>query len=96
MSMPTTQPTPKVARISITKAVEAVLELSVRKATVYQHPRLTVVATRRHRPRKNARFVEILLTIGQPNFASRKFIKDCLKAGEKFPVRKIQLEWLKK
>jgi hypothetical protein len=40
----------KVARISITKAVEAVLELpSVRKATVFQHPELTVVATKRHK-----------------------------------------------
>jgi hypothetical protein len=87
---------PKVSRISITKAVEAVLELpSVRKATVFQHPELTVVATKRHKGTKRDR-IEVLLTIGRPNSRNRKFVKDYQKAGEPFPVRRVQLEFYKK
>lgn len=87
---------PKIARCSIYKAVEAVFMDGVRKATVFQHPQLTVVATIRHKPHTymaSKRRVEIHLTIGQPNSKNRKFVKDCLKAGEPFPVRKVQLVW---
>lgn len=87
--------TPKVARRSIYKAVETLLESGARKSTVFQHPRLTVVATRRHKPRKNGRSVEIVLTIGGPNYANRKLVKDWLKAGEPFPVKHVLLEWFK-
>ena len=33
---------------------------------------------------------EITLTIGRPNYLEREFIKLCVKAGEPFPVKKIQ------
>ena len=87
-----------IARCSIYKAVEAVLEVpNCHKATVFQHPELTVVATRVFKPRKNERQIDIRLTIGKPNFRNAKFVKDCLAAGEPFPVRKVQLEyWPKK
>lgn len=35
--------------------------------------------------------MEIRLTIGKPNYAEREFIKDCKKAGEPFPVERVQL-----
>jgi hypothetical protein len=91
--MSDTQPRPKVARLSIAKAVEGLLEYGARKATVYQHPLLTVVATRRFKSRKGQRFTEIILTIGSPNYRNRLFVKDALKAGEPFPVKRVQLEW---
>lgn len=84
---------PAIARCSIYKAVEAVFLDGVRKATVFQSPNLTVVATRRHKDTKRDRITEIILTIGKPNFANRKFVKDCLAAGEPFPVKKVQLVW---
>lgn len=36
---------------------------------------------------------EIVLTIGRPNYRERRFIRACKKAGEPFPVRKIQLKF---
>lgn len=40
--------------------------------------------------------IEVLITIGRPNFAERKFIKDCKKAGEPFPVKKVQFKFYQK
>jgi hypothetical protein len=41
--------------------------------------------------------LDLRLTIGKPNYSERKFIKQCIKAGEPFPIKKIQLKyWLKK
>ena len=87
---------PKLARCSLSKAVESLLEVGARSATVVQHPKLTVTATRRHRPNRRAPYTTILLTIGRPNFRWRKFIKDCQKAGEPFPVKKVQLTFYPK
>ena len=33
------------------------------------------------------------LTCGKPNFAERAFVKKAVKAGEPFPVRKVQLKF---
>lgn len=88
--------TPKLARTSIYRAVEALLETGARQAVVYQHPKLCVKVTRRFKPdRRNTR-TDIALTIGAPNYAGRQFIKACLKAGEPFPIRKTQLKFYPK
>lgn len=86
---------PKIARSSILRVVEACLGLGARRATFYQHPRQIVRATRRWKPRKGERTVELLMTFGKPNYRERRFISACQKAGEPFPVRKLQLEWFK-
>ncbi len=65
--------------------------MGYRKATKLLTPGLKVTACRRHKARKNSTSVELLLTIGKPNFAERKFIRDCQKAGEKFPIRKVRV-----
>ncbi len=39
--------------------------------------------------------VEIVLTIGKPNYAERQFIKLAKKTGEPFPIKKIQLKLVK-
>ena len=73
------------------KQVIAPLLAGNRKATKYLSPRLVVKASRRHKPRYGAN-VEIVLTIGRPNYTEREFIADAKKAGEGFPVRKVQLK----
>ena len=44
---------------------------------------------------KRSRTTEILFTIGSPNYLERKFIKDCKKAKEPFPIKKIQIKYPK-
>ena len=62
-----------------------------KRTTKYVSEKLVIKATRRGKYRKNGN-VEIVLTIGRPNYIERKFIKCCKKAGEKFPIKKIQLK----
>lgn len=63
----------------------------VRRATSYLASNYTVKASRRHR--RSGKQTEIVVTIGRPNYAERRFIKACVKAGEPFPVRKVQLKF---
>jgi len=62
------------------------------RATFYRDPKFTIKATRTAKPRANCRYESFIVTVGQPNYAERKFIKDCQKAGEPFPVRDVQLK----
>lgn len=79
------------------RAVEALLDTNARQATVYHGPKLVVKATRRHKPDRRAKSIEVVLTMGVPNHEGRKFVKDCQQAGEPFPVRNVQLKfWPKK
>lgn len=65
-----------------------------RRATQYLSPSLVIKAARRHKPRRNERTVEIVLTVGKPNYAEREFIKLAKKSGELFPVKRVQFkEW---
>jgi hypothetical protein len=73
--------------------IELVLTGAVRKATKYISPTRVVTATARHRPDKRRNTVELVLTVGKPNCAGKKFIKSAIKAGEPFPIRKIQLRF---
>lgn len=85
----------KINRTSLAKVTEACLELGARKATVFQSPKLIIRATRRFKKSGRNTRDEVLLTFGAPNYAERKFIKACQKAGEPLPVRKVQLKWFK-
>ena len=65
------------------------------KATKYISEKETVKATRKRfkgKIRKRERIVEIIFTVGSPNYEEREFIKKCKKTGESFPVKKIQLK----
>jgi len=84
----------KVSRTSILKAVECVLgSYNVRQAVVFQHPDLTVKLTRQCKPDPRRRYETFILTVGEPAYREREFIKLCKKAGEPFPVRKVQLKF---
>jgi len=87
---------------TIIKAVGAVMETmidmpEIRHAAVYLSPTLVVRASRRGKgkPRKGDN-TEVVLTIGKPNFVQRTFVKAALKAGEPFPVKKMQLKFVAK
>jgi hypothetical protein len=83
----------------VTKVVEIVAREPVHSATKYCAPDLVVRAVRRLYKGKIARHpapLEIALHIGRPNYLERRFIKLCKRAGEPFPVKKIQLTLLPK
>ncbi len=63
----------------------------VRRATAYLSEKSTVKITRQRRDKRSSHHT-YLLTIGAPNYREREFIKACKKAGERFPVKKIQLQ----
>lgn len=69
--------------------IDEVLLWGAKQAVKYVYTNLVVKATRHGKSRS------ILLTIGKPNFQERKFVKLCKKAGEPFPVHKIQLKFPK-
>lgn len=66
-----------------------------RRATLYVSPDYVISACLQHKPSKRATRQTIVLKIGQPNFRERLFVKACLKAGEPFPVKKVQLKFYK-
>ena len=63
-----------------------------KRATKYVSPSFTIKATRQHKYRSGSLSGTVIVTIGRPNYAEREFIKKAKKAGEPFPVRKIQLK----
>ncbi len=78
---------------AVAEVVITAYTLAVRRATKYVSPTLIVRATRTLIKKKiDKRDFEVTLTIGKPNSRERNFIKDCKKAGEPFPVKKIQLQ----
>lgn len=81
---------------AIAKVVEQLIESGAHKATAYLSDKFIVNATRRlfkYRTPGKTENVQILLIVGKPNYTQRLFIKQCKKAGEPFPIRKIQLKF---
>ena len=80
----------------VERTVIELLDARARSAVKYISPKQIVRATQRLG--RNGRLgtrdhADIVLTIGRPNYVERKFIKACLKAGEPFPVKKVQLKY---
>ena len=70
---------------------------SVRSATKFLDEKTMVRVTWRLKPRARASRSELAVTFGAPNYLERQFIKNCKKAGEPVPVKKIQTRpWPKK
>lgn len=95
--------TPAHSKISMTAPdynaiIAAVLQPQVYRATKYVSPTQVLKATRRRFNGKlhngRARRETLLLTLGQPNYRERQYIKLCKQAHEPFPIRKIQLTLL--
>lgn len=80
------------------KVILALITNNAVRATEYVNPKLICRATRKlygKRMPDVRHNIEITLTVGKPNYMERDFIKKCLKAGEPFPVKKIQLKLYK-
>ena len=65
----------------------------IKTCTKYLGLTLVVRLTRRHKFSKRNSRNEYVLTIGKPNYLERAFIKSCKKAGEPFPVKKVQIKF---
>lgn len=89
------QLTPKLS-ISVSHAFTAIMDMDARQAVVYQSPYTCVKVTRQFKPNKRNTRESFVLTIGRPNAAGEKFVKLCQKAGEPFPIRKVQLKFYPK
>jgi hypothetical protein len=91
----------KVGRHVFGQLAERILDGGAYKATKYFGDKLTVKATRKlfkYNGRKvdnRRKAVEIMFTIGPPNYEEREFIKKCFAAGEALPVKKIQVKFPK-
>ena len=91
----------KIPRNAINNLIEILLTAEARKATKYLSETFVIRASRRmfkaykNGFSKNDKIVEIVLTIGNPNYEEREFIKKCKKVGEKFPIKKVQLKFYK-
>jgi hypothetical protein len=91
----------QVGRQVFGQLAECILDGGAYKATKYFGDKLTVKATRKlfkYNGRKvdnRRKAVEIMFTIGPPNYEEREFIKKCFAAGEPLPVKKIQLRFPK-
>ena len=82
----------KLSLKALSSTAEALLNSEARAATKVLATN-EVVRVSRVRYRKRFRAGQLTVTYGSPNYAARKFIKLCKKAGEPFPVKKIQLQF---
>lgn len=64
----------------------------VKTATHYASPTRVVRVTEVGKWRKRGRALHFRITLGKPNYATRRFIKNAVKAGEPFPIKKLQLK----
>lgn len=76
---------------AIAKVTSLVIDGGYKKATYYHCYDHVIKATRLFKNRSE-RLVQVVLTLGQPNYSERKFIKTAQKAGESFPIKKIQVK----
>ena len=83
----------------VSKVVNALVEdRNVWRATCFLDNRRVVKATRKRFHGKpypvNARGESFILSFGRPNYREREFLKQCKRAGEPLPVKKIQLQFI--
>lgn len=77
------------------EVVSTLLAANAHTAIKYVSPEHCVRVTRKLVcGRVDARYgTNLIVTVGEPNFLERRFIRQCQKAGEHFPVKKIQLKF---
>lgn len=84
----------------IQRTIHALLANGAYSATMYLSPQRTIKVTRKlyrfkgRKPPSHARALELNVHDGKPNYASRLFIKQCRRAGEPFPVSRIQIQYI--
>lgn len=89
-------PTPTPAQFNVTIQTLIANEIA-RSVTKYITPKLVVRATWRHKPSRRHTREEMVVTYGAPNYLEAEFVRQAVKAGEPFPVKKAQIRlWPKK
>jgi hypothetical protein len=78
--------------LGASKAVAALLASDAKRAVYYISPKEVVSVCRRFKARKANRRNDFVMKFGAPNYLETAFVKQCLKAGEPFPVKKVQLQ----
>ena len=78
------------------QVVTDVLFVGAKKATKYISKKCVIKATFHGRRDGRDNRSHIVVTVGAPNYAERQFIKLAQKAGEPFPIKKVQLKFKKK
>jgi hypothetical protein len=75
----------------------ALIGSDAKTATKYLLPNMVVRATWHNKPHSKNLFELMVVGYGNPNYLERDFVRVCKKAGETFPVKKIQFRpWPKK
>jgi hypothetical protein len=86
----------KASRNAVNAVVTSMLECpKLKRVSKYVSPNLVINGTRMHPATKRSRSTTIVLSVGKPNYRNSEFIRTCKKAGEPFPVKKLQLKWYK-
>lgn len=82
------------------RLIESLKKSGAWVATKYVSPNEVIRATRKYYRAKPGRYkghfakhLDLVLTHGKPNYREREFIRQCKKAGEPLPVKKIQLRY---
>jgi hypothetical protein len=83
----------KIPMRAVSQVVETLIRTGARKATKYLAKDTVVRAARRRYRGRGLDSRYVILTLGRPNYEERAFIRTCRKAGESFPVKKIQLRF---
>lgn len=84
--------------LAFSELAEKILILGAYKATKFLDEKLTVKATRKRfkgRIIKGSKTIEIMFTVGKPNYEERELVKRAKKTGEKLDL-KIKFPPLKK
>ena len=69
----------------------ALVASDAKTAVKYLSPKLVVKATWHNKPSNRNRLEHAHVTFGAPGYRQQKFIDACVKAGEPFPLKKVQL-----
>ena len=84
--------------VNVGRVINALLVNSARRATKFENEKQVISAARLiFGKRISARETRttIVVKIGKLNYLERKFIKLAKKSGETFPIKKIQLKFLR-
>jgi len=63
---------------------------TIHTTTLFVEPKWIVRVTRQGKPDRRDRRATFLVTEGVPNCDAQKFIKQAQRAGEPFPIKKLQ------
>jgi hypothetical protein len=80
----------------INEIVKLASQPEVKKATYYHSDKEVAKVTFHGKKDSRARTKTFVVTIGRPNYEEREFIKKAKKAGEPFPIKKIQMKFVPK